>query len=137
MKKRAWIIPVVLVAVIAVSAGIWQSNQPPKSIGSLLQLKEGTWPENDYTQGVPQPEGEVVRGWLDLEEGYCYIQMTGVADPEGYLEQLRQAGFEQAAGASEEASSGYLMTNGEKAVSVSWSGEEGAMGLYISQKEIP
>ncbi len=136
MKKRAWIIPIILVLTAAVAAGIWQSGQPPKAIGTLMQLKEGVWPDNDYTKGIPRPEGEVVRGWIDLEKGYCYIQMTAVPDPEGYLELLTQEGFEQAEGVSEEVSSGYLMTKGEKSVSISWSGDQGDMGLYISNQAV-
>ena len=94
------------------------------------------WPDNDFTRLVPEPSaGEPDYALEDLPGGSYSIFLTGVTREEGeaYRDALLEAGFAQAAGASEEASGGWLLESPEAWVSVSCA--EGALGIAITPRE--
>ena len=102
------------------------------------------WPENQYTQGVPQPGfGQVERALLDEGRGYCAVWLSYLeqGDAAAYQAALEEAGFAQAEAVSEEvagqgyASHGLLYTNGEIWVSLAYlEDDSGSMALFLSRR---
>lgn len=96
--------------------------------GSITMLDEGVWPDNEYTDGLPVPNGTVV--WAALEEtsGYCAVTIEDISEEEytKYMELLKAEGFSEIDEVSEEVdgqdyvSIGTIMQNAEKGLSISY-----------------
>lgn len=91
-------------------------------------LDDGMWPENEYTDGLPVPNGTVAWAMLDTERGNCSINIVDIAenDYNDYMKLLEQEGFLAIEGTSEKikgqnyVSIGTLLSNGEKYLSISY-----------------
>ncbi len=113
------------------NAGNIQSN-------NVTMLDEGVWPVNVYTEGLPVPPGTVAWAALDEEYKNCSAHITGIreSDYTGYMENLKQEGFSTITDVSEEVegadyvSSGMLLSNGEKWLSISYIPD--SLTIYIS-----
>ena len=108
------------------------SSAPAAGPPELAMEELAAWPENESTALVPVPPGEAdyaVKG-----EGRYSVSLSGVTREEGeaYRDALLEAGFAQAAGASEEASGGFLLESPEAWVSVALS--DGGMAVEIAPK---
>ena len=96
------------------------------------------WPENDYTRGLPVPPGTVAWAMLDTRRGNCSVSVADITEDgfQDYMAQLRQVGFSPDAGTAEAVrgqdyvSIGTLLSDGERALSVSYA--SGTLTIYIS-----
>lgn len=106
--------------------------------GGVTVLREGIWPENAYTDGLPIPPGTVSWATLDSEHGNCSISVTELSEEDfhAYVELLKQAGFWVVQDIAEENSGekyvsvGALLSNGEKGLSISYIPNR--LTIYIS-----
>ena len=109
----------------------------------IFPVEADTWPENEYTAGLPaQQGGSVNQGWINKQQGYCFIQMIHVSQQqyEAYVEQLMDNyGFRLVAAQSNNVydadytGHNTLLTNGEKNISFSYS--SGNLAIAISHNE--
>lgn len=69
-------------------------TQIPESI-ELDQTDE--WPENHYTDDLPQPAGKVLWSMVDLEQDTCGITIRGLSKDgiDDYMDALQNAGFKK------------------------------------------
>lgn len=99
---------------------------------SPVQLALSSWPQNAYTQALPQPaQGTPAYAISDPSMGYYAIFLDGVTRQRGqqYLETLSAQGFERQIGQSSGVAVGELWRKGAVTVSVSISDQ--TLGLYI------
>lgn len=91
------------------------------------------WPENKYTETIPEPQkGSPDYVISDEEKGYYAIFMKDITAEEGkdYLRTLEADGYQQIEAAENEASAGVLLKREQTHLSVSIA--EGILGLYIT-----
>lgn len=109
---------------------------------NLTMLDVGVWPNNEYTNSIPKPEsGTVLRGWIDPEKKYCYIQFSDInqVKSEAYIKKLKENGFEEVQMTSEKIknegyiSVGTVLSNGETTVSIAYTND--LFALYISPSD--
>lgn len=109
------------------------------SSNNIITLDKGTWPENEYTRGLPVPSaGRVSWATINKEEYYCAISISDFGNSEYnlYMEELKNVGFDIVKEVSEEVegqdytSVGMLLSNGEKGLSISYIPNN--MSIYIS-----
>lgn len=114
------------------------SNASDSQFAGITMLDEGVWPENEYTDGLPVPNGMVAWAMLDDEHENCSISVVGIAegDYKNYMKLLEQEGFSVTEGVAEEVkgqdyvSIGTLLSNGEKGLSISYIPDN--LIIYIS-----
>ena len=145
MKKliSAVAIPIIL----ALTACSNQTSAPNDNSNASNLLSEGItmldddmWPENEYTDGLPVPNGTVAWAMLDTERGNCSINIVDIAenDYNDYMKLLEQNGFSITEGVAEEVkgqdyvSIGTLLSNGEKWLSIGYIPDN--LTIYISLK---
>ena len=105
---------------------------------SITMLDEGVWPENQYTDGLPVPNGNVAWATLDENKGYCAITVEDITEEDynKYMDLLKADGYAVIEEVSEEidgqdyVSIGTIMENQEKGLSISYI--PGILGIYIS-----
>ena len=139
LRGKGKVLPLLLVLALTACAapGTPQETSASPSEG-LVVLDEGTWPENIYTEGFTVPPGTVRWAVLDTARGYCGVSLTDLTDDSyrAYMEQLRAEGFSPVKESAEEAgrqrdlSVGALLSDGEKAVSISYA--SGNLSMYLS-----
>lgn len=108
------------------------------TIGSITMLDDGVWPENQYTDGLPVPRGNVVWVALDEKKGYCAITVEDITEEEynKYMDLLKADGYAVIEEVSEEidgqdyVSIGTIMEKQEKGLSISYIPD--TLGIYIS-----
>jgi len=138
MKK---ILSVLTLLVVFSLTACSQEVPPAAASGSAggAEVESGAvWPENEYTKGLPVPPGTIRWAVVDAEHGNCCVSLTDIseAEYEEYMELLEQEGFSVVEEVSEEikgqdyASTGALLSNGEKGLSVSYI--PNSFGIYIS-----
>jgi predicted small secreted protein len=144
MKKIIFVIAVILSLTLAgclnEESGI---NSDTNSTDSIVTLNEGIWPENEYTEELPTPPGTVNRALLNETKKYCAVFLVDLTDEEynTYMGLLKQHGFSEAEEVSEDVkghdytSTGTILSNGEKALSISYI--PGNLGIYISFDTVP
>lgn len=141
MKKLIPIIMAVLMLSLAAC-----SNQVPADTGNssntqsenITMLDEGVWPVNEYTEGLPVPNGTVLWAMIDNEHQNCSINIADMSetDYKNYLDLLKQNGFSVIEEVSEEikgqdyVSIGTLLSNSEKELSISYI--PNSFTIYIS-----
>ncbi len=131
MKKL--ISAVAILIILALTACSNQTSAPNDNSNASNLLSEGItmldddmWPENEYTDGLPVPNGTVAWAMLDTERGNCSINIVDIAenDYNDYMKLLEQNGFSITEGVAEEVkgqdyvSIGTLLSNGEKWLSI-------------------
>ena len=94
------------------------------------------WPENEYTDGLPEPQGTPMYVIDDSPQGRFSVFYEGVEESawQSWLEQLQEMGFSRWAEASEEESENHLFTGLGRSLSVSWSGD--TLAITITQGEV-
>ena len=133
MKKL--ISAVAILIILALTACSNQTSAPNDNSNAsnllsegIAMLDDGMWPENEYTDGLPVPNGTVAWAMLDTERGNCSINIVDIAenDYNDYMKLLEQEGFLAIEGTSEKikgqnyVSIGTLLSNGEKYLSISY-----------------
>lgn len=112
-----------------------RSTVPAPQVTPLVQATD-TWPQNEYTQGIPVPPGTVTQVQLSEQPPYCAILLDGVSDGQfdEYLNTLCEAGFSQVESASEQVdgalSIGTLYSNGSRHLSLAHSAQQ--LSLYLA-----
>ena len=140
--KRVCLLFLVLCGLLAAGAVIRQhdtaSGGAPEA--AALCVRDGQWPENEFTAAVPRPgAGRVDSAWL-AEGAYCGLSLSGVDDGAfaDYLEKLADDGFSSVEASSEQLESGVsvgtLWENGTASVSLSHQAE--TLVLYISLQPV-
>ncbi len=108
---------------------------------SFIMFDTEKWPENEYTANIPQPESESnVRGWIDPDKGYCYIELPDMTktESEKYIETLKATGFAEVEKVAEEiknedyVSIGTLLTYDGITVSIAYLDEHFGMCIKKS-----
>lgn len=145
MKKL--ISAVAILIILALTACSNQTSAPNDNSNASNLLSEGItmldddmWPENEYTDGLPVPNGTVAWAMLDTERGNCSINIVDIAenDYNDYMKLLEQNGFSITEGEAEEVkgqdyvSIGTLLSNGEKWLSIGYIPDN--LTIYISLK---
>lgn len=146
MKKL--ISAVAILIILALTACSNQTSAPNDNSNASNLLSEGItmldddmWPENEYTDGLPVPNGTVAWAMLDTECGNCSINIVDIAenDYNDYMKLLEQNGFSITEGVAEEVkgqdyvSIGTLLSNGEKWLSIGYIPDN--LTIYISLKK--
>lgn len=106
---------------------------------SVVVLDKGTWPENEYTKGLPVPKGTVAWAMIDTENNYCGVNINELQEDDynAYMEQLKEKGFSVVESTSQKVvwqkyiSSGTLMSDGEKYLAVSYIPD--SLVMYVSK----
>ena len=145
MKKL--ISAVAILIILALTACSNQTSAPNDNSNASNLLSEGItmldddmWPENEYTDGLPVPNGTVAWAMLDTKRGNCSINIVDIAenDYNDYMKLLEQNGFSITEGVAEEVkgqdyvSIGTLLSNGEKWLSIGYIPDN--LTIYISLK---
>ena len=145
MKKL--ISAVAILIILALTACSNQTSAPNDNSNASNLLSEGItmldddmWPENEYTDGLPVPNGTVAWAMLDTERGNCSINIVDIAenDYNDYMKLLEHNGFSITEGVAEEVkgqdyvSIGTLLSNGEKWLSIGYIPYN--LTIYISLK---
>lgn len=94
------------------------------------------WPENDFTAGLPEPEGSPVWAMDQAEQGsfsLCYEDVSEEAYQD-WLGQLQLLGFVPAARASEEVSDSYLLEREGVCLSAAYDPDGGTLVLRIARR---
>ena len=109
------------------------TTQVPSSELPLLSLEEiSQWPDNKYTNAVPQPEaGTVFQATVyDDAAGYYSVSLSGTrSQGEDYLDLLKKNGFKPLYQNSNDVSIGALFEKDNVSVSVAVS--DGSFGIFI------
>ncbi len=132
-KKRLIALAVCMVALFGLMRYRSQSRAPlettpsdPEPPASVAVL-ENLWPENGLTESIPVPPGTVSWAMEDEQKGICAVQLLSVGEKafEEYYEALQSSGYqeiEQVEG-EPQISIGTLLSDGEKTVSLAYSGQ--------------
>lgn len=104
---------------------------------NIVMSEDGSWPDNEYTKGLPIPSGTVMWSMIDPDNRYCSINIDGMSQTEydDYVQALMDLGFTTVESVSEEiegegyVSVGTIYTNGEKSISIAYANEN--FGIYI------
>ena len=126
MKKLVSVIAVLIILTLTACSNQTLAPNDNGNASNLLSegitmLDDGMWPENEYTDGLPVPNGTVAWAMLDTERGNCSINIVDIAenDYNDYMKLLEQEGFLAIEGTSEKikgqnyVSIGTLLSNGE------------------------
>lgn len=143
------VVLVVLTAACAKSTASSDDDSTDNSRNTLpencIMLDAGKWPQNEYTADIPQPEsGTVSRGWIDPDNHFCSIDMTGVSSKamENWYGLLLDNGFTEIERVAEVIKNqNYTSTNAllqKDGISISMthlSTGEGNFGLCITEEK--
>lgn len=145
MKKLVSVIAVLIILTLTACSNQTLAPNDNGNASNLLSegitmLDDGMWPENEYTDGLPVPNGTVAWAMLDTERGNCSINIVDIAenDYNDYMKLLEQNGFSITEGVAEEVkgqdyvSIGTLLSNGEKGLSIGYIPDN--LTIYISLK---
>lgn len=105
---------------------------------SITLLDSNIWPENEYTDGIPVPNGTVKWVAFDAAHESCSINIAGMSEPDynDYMTLLRQKGFSEIENTSElikgqdYVATGTLLFDGERGLSISYAHND--FTIYIS-----
>ena len=110
---------------------------------NYIILDTGEWPKNTYTSNIPQPDsGIFVRGWIDPDSQYCYIEMEDVNSDtmESWYGSLLDSGFTEVERMAEQIkgqdykSTNAMLQNAERAINITHlSNEKGMLIMYITK----
>ena len=130
--RRSFSLGLVLLAVLML-AGCGGRNSPQGSVAQPTAIE--AWPDNEYTDGLPEPQGTPLYVIDDTSQGRfsVFYEQVDKAHWQSWLEQLELAGFTCRAEASEEESENYLLTEQGRSISASWSGN--LLGISITLGE--
>lgn len=127
------------------SAGDTTDNSKNSLPENFVVLDAGKWPQNEYTDSIPQPEsGTVSQGWIDPDSHRCYIDMTGVSSEamENWYSLLLGSGFTEIGKVAEEikdqhyTSTNALLQKGGVSISMTHlNTNEGNFGLCITKEK--
>lgn len=136
MKKAGEIFLIVTLIALMTACGNGSISDPGKVDNNsgnalpenLVMLDVGEWPQNEYTDNIPQPEsGTLLRGWIDPANEFCYLELSDIAQTEAeqYIESLKTAGLSEVEKVSEEVNNNYvsvgtLLTCDDTSVSISY-----------------
>lgn len=134
MKKAVFAVLVLTAVFLTACAGKKTENG-----SAVMLLESSTWPENQYTDNLPVPPGDI--RWVMMneeEDGYCAASLTGLTeeDFQNYMACLYEEGFSVTEEVSEtvcgenHVSTGALLSNGEKNLSIAFMSEN--LTIYIS-----
>lgn len=131
--RRRFCLGLALLAAL-VLAGCGGRNAPQESVAQPTAIE--AWPENEYTDGLPEPQGTPMYVIDDSPQGRFSVFYEGVEESawQSWLEQLQEMGFSRRAEASEEESENHLFTGLGRSLSVSWSGD--TLAITITQGEV-
>jgi hypothetical protein len=137
MKKVLIAAALILMLCLASCSDSAPEENPAAQNGAEV-LPGGSWPENEYTNGLPVCPGEVTRAEIDAENGHCGIFLSDVSRDEytSYMSELKKGGFdvitEQAEDIEGQDYESYtaLLSDGERWLSISYI--PGSFGMYIS-----
>lgn len=107
------------------------------SQSNITMVEDSIWPDNEYTEGLPVPNGTVVWVMLDSENEYCCINVDNINQTEcdEYIQALTDLGFNEIESVAEEIagedyiSIGTIYSNGKKSLSLAYADEN--LGIYI------
>lgn len=117
-----------------VLAGCGGPKSPQSTVAGPTAIE--AWPENEYTDGLPEPQGTPMYVIDNSPQGRFSVFYEGVEESawQSWLEQLQEMGFSRRAEASEEESENNLFTGQGRSLSVSWSGD--TLAITITQGEV-
>lgn len=109
-------------------------GQEPSRAAVAPPTTIAAWPDNEYTAGLPEPQGTPDYVMDDTAQGRFSVCYQGVDQNawERWLEQLEGAGYTRRAEASEEESENYLLTGQDRSLSVSWSGDTLVIAITLA-----
>lgn len=85
-----------------------------------------TWPDNEYTENIFQPEGATVVSVRDFSSSGRYeINLTDIAREaaDAYVQKLTDSGFVSVADSKNDVSAGVLLQKGNTTLSIAYSGD--------------
>ena len=104
---------------------------------AFVILDSEVWPQNEYTEELPVPAGQINNAYIDSQNNFCFILVGDISKTEfdEYISSLKNKGYSETEYVTEEISSegytsiGTLYSNGTTSISVSFA--DSTMGMYI------
>ena len=117
------------------------SGEEETALPSDIEIYDG-WPQNEYTEDVPAPNGGEITVSKLMEvngEPWLYVEMEEFSRDQvhDYIAQLQVQGFEKIGHGENDASGGTLLGQGEKYVSIAYSGESCIISIKIMESQMP
>ena len=113
------------------------ASQPADTMEEILTETSyeypAEWPENRFTDCIPQPDSYTVESVRDFSAAGRYeLSLSGIdrAAAHTYIRKLEQAGYSNLGGDENEHSGGVMMQRGQVVLSVSYAGEN--LGMLIT-----
>ncbi len=145
MKRMVAIISgcVLLLSLTACSTQENLSETDRESISSdsqsnITMVEDSVWPDNEYTEGLPVPNGTVVWVMVDSENEYCCINVDNIGQGEfdEYIQALTDLGFNEIESTSEVidrenyVSIGTIYSNGKKSLSIAYADANFVINIF-------
>lgn len=108
----------------------------------VTMIQDNKWPENDYTAGLPVPDGKIEWVMVDSKNNTCSISVTDMDETayQKFLQGVSDIGFSTQHSVSEEikgecyVSSGSILSDGNKYLSIAYANQN--MTLMISMADL-
>lgn len=132
MRRLVWALGLALLAAL-VLGGCGRTQAQPQE--AALPTPIEAWPDNEFTAGLPEPQGTPSYVIDQSDQGRFSVFYEGVdrSGWQSWMEQLEQAGYARRAEASEEESENHLLTGPDRSLSVSWSGDVLALTILLEK----
>ena len=94
-----------------------------------------TWPENEFTAQIPQPQAGTPDYVLDsTSNGRYAVFLRGISmeDSAAYVDLLKLQGYAEVAGEGNDVSVGTLLQKGRTCLSIAYT--DGELGILIAKK---
>jgi hypothetical protein len=120
-----------------------QSSSKSVSKEGIITLKNGEWPDNQYTEGILEPNvGTVTRSWIDSKEKFLCIFLSNISkkEAENYTNSLKEDGFtpiDERVEKTGEKYTSYVGLLQKDNIYVSFSYTNKTLGLYIKKGNNP
>lgn len=145
---RRLIICIALVALLVCagcsdnSANISDNSNDDTLPDYITMIQDKKWPENDYTVGLPVPDGQIEWVMLDSKNNMCSISVTDMDETayQNFMEALSDNGFLIQHSVSEEikgegyTSSGTILSNGNKYLSIAYENRNMSLSVSMASK---
>lgn len=132
MKFSRWCFCLALCAALLLGGCALQGQTPSSTASVAMPQEADTWPENDFTSQIPQPQaGQVAFIIDDSANGRFSVSLDNITRDEvdAYLSTLQEQGFQTVAQGENDVSGGVLLQKEETSLSIAYA--DGICGILI------
>ena len=127
------ILALLLLALLLAGCSAGGKDALPDALLETSYTYPDEWPENRFTDCIPQPDGCTVESVRDLSSvGRYELNLSDITRDEthAYIRRLESEGYRNLGGDENEHSGGVMLQRGTVLLSVSWSGD--SLGMLIT-----